>query len=307
MMRHWLTYISSILCITLLSSCFTGIESTPRINADDVDQEDIKLTAEQIFLAGIKPQSFGEWQRGKKFYVTNDKLMLVMSGADMTQNNLAGTEIMYMSCDTVRSVTGDYATELSFSACDGKIYNYRIDASPSRLAEKESVSIPFTIEKTVVDTVREKLVGIEVYILTPSWYNLEDKAIVGRKFVKVTIESVDYGNDVYPIKVTFIDDRGVKSRVYMSLSDKNSVRDFATLFSFANPRDKYPSISDVTWENIINSRVALDMTTGECRLALGAPKEVERVPTYGGVQERWIYENGTYLIFEDGLLRQFRK
>jgi hypothetical protein len=60
------------------------------------------------------------------------------------------------------------------------------------------------------------------------------------------------------------------------------------------------------WDNIIHGRVALDMTRSECRLSLGAPKTVDTRPGYSGVRELWVYENGAYLVFEDGLLRDYR-
>ena len=49
------------------------------------------------------------------------------------------------------------------------------------------------------------------------------------------------------------------------------------------------------------------MTMEECRLALGSPREVERDATYGALIERWIYENGIYLLFSDGILTRFRR
>jgi hypothetical protein len=49
------------------------------------------------------------------------------------------------------------------------------------------------------------------------------------------------------------------------------------------------------------------MTSSECRLALGAPNDYTRVPTTGGMVERWTYDNGVYLMFEDGVLTRYRK
>ena len=48
------------------------------------------------------------------------------------------------------------------------------------------------------------------------------------------------------------------------------------------------------------------MTRDECRLALGAPPEVLRTPSYGGMREVWSYSDGVFLIFEDGYLTRFR-
>ncbi|QCD41540.1 hypothetical protein E7747_04035 [Duncaniella dubosii] len=60
------------------------------------------------------------------------------------------------------------------------------------------------------------------------------------------------------------------------------------------------------WDKIINGRVALDMTREECRLALGAPREVDRGADNSYIREVWLYENGIYLVFEDGILKLYR-
>ena len=49
------------------------------------------------------------------------------------------------------------------------------------------------------------------------------------------------------------------------------------------------------------------MTKEECRLSLGRPNEVKRIPTYEGLKEQWFYNTGAYLFFEDGLLTSFRQ
>lgn len=90
-------------------------------------------------------------------------------------------------------------------------------------------------------------------------------------------------------------------------SDLRATRKFGSLLSLSNPRDRYPEITDANWNNIVNGRVSEDMTREECRLALGAPATVDRRPGYSIMREIWTYENGRYLIFEDGLLRSFRQ
>ena len=57
-----------------------------------------------------------------------------------------------------------------------------------------------------------------------------------------------------------------------------------------------------------NGQIATYMTKEECRLSIGPPDNLERIPTYNGVREYWYYSNGTYLIFdEEGLLTTFRR
>ncbi len=58
---------------------------------------------------------------------------------------------------------------------------------------------------------------------------------------------------------------------------------------------------------IVCSRVRAGMTRDECRLALGQPTDILRIPTNGGMQERWTYSDGIYLVFDDGFLTRYRR
>ena len=49
------------------------------------------------------------------------------------------------------------------------------------------------------------------------------------------------------------------------------------------------------------------MTKEECSLSLGAPRTIDRMPTRAGLYERWVYVNGVMLVFENGLLTQYRQ
>lgn len=301
--------ISVIVLISIIfGGCFTGIESTPKITADDVKREKILETPEQLFLKGIKGQKFIDWQPGKTFFVTDDKISLIFGASKPADIFLKGKRLKYIGNDVVNSVTGGQVVDLLFSAIGVDSLRYRINISPNELLEKESVEVPFTIEETLVEEIRNLMKGKTLYVLTSTWIDSIGNKANGRKYIPVNIVDVQPGNNVYPIKVFFSMDENQIYGLYMSAGTKSlSARAFDSLFAFENPHNKYPEISDETWQNIINGNIALDMTREECRLALGAPDKIDRRPGYGGVQERWSYENGVYLIFEDGLLRDFRK
>lgn len=307
--------VSTILTLSsiflLATGCFTGIESTPKITAENVKRENVVVTAEDKFLSDISAEPFKDWTPGKKFIVTDDKIALIF-GASAAQNiPAAGSAVTYKGFKESTDLTGDTATDLIFSSADGSEYLYRINNTPTELMQRDKINIPFTIEQCIIDATSQKLKNSNLYIRTSVWYDSDDRLTYGRRFVPVTITDVLPGNSVYPIKLVFYDASGDSSRLYrlfLSVGDSdNSARDFASLFSFDNPRLKYPDISDANWQNIINSRVAIDMTRDECRLALGTPNDVVRRPGYDKVQEIWSYDDGVYLIFEDGLLRNFRK
>ena len=86
-----------------------------------------------------------------------------------------------------------------------------------------------------------------------------------------------------------------------------ATRNFETIFSLKDPRNSYPKISDSNWQLITNNSVTPGMNKDECRLALGIPTHIDRLPTYSGVVEYWGYDAGNILIFEDGLLKEHKK
>ncbi len=122
----------------------------------------------------------------------------------------------------------------------------------------------------------------------------------------VTVTGVTAGNAVFPLQVLFTDESGSTYAVYITAdTESRSGRTFHHTFSMTDPRKKYPAVSDDNWDNITRGKVAAEMTRDECRLALGAPDEIERNTGISNTSERWTYENGVYLIFENGLLTRF--
>ena len=156
---------------------------------------------------------------------------------------------------------------------------------------------------SIVVKARALLKGNDYYITTPVWFDEKGDNITGLKLIPVHIDNVTAGNEIYPLAVKFTDPRGVHSRVFMSVgTGRRSTRSFDTLFSLSNPRDRYKDINDDVWKAITHSRVKVDMTPQECRLAVGNPREVSR----GHYLERWQYDNGLVLFFDDGRLQSVR-
>ena len=123
----------------------------------------------------------------------------------------------------------------------------------------------------------------------------------------MTVDSVAAGNSLFPVKVAFTDPEGRSARIFIHAGAKGEApRTFSRVFSFADPRIQYPHITPEHWQLIIDGRVTEGMTLEECRLSLGTPKEIERGATNSFYREAWLYENGVYLLFEDGLLKRFR-
>ena len=115
------------------------------------------------------------------------------------------------------------------------------------------------------------------------------------------------GNTIYPVRLLIDDGNGYRFQLFMSVGDsRKAPRSFASLLSETDPRLKYPDTPDAVWNNIINGRVAIDMTRDQCRLAIGSPAEVKRRTDNNYLIEIWTYENGHYLMFKDGILSAYR-
>lgn len=293
----------------MLHSCFTGIESTPRITAGDVRRQGVaRPTPEMEFMAGVLPQPPAAWQPGKRFYVSDNrlgKLFARTAGAD----SLEGTELRFAGMHSAPSLTGDGATDVALLTAAGDTLLYRVDASLHALQRRERLEIPFTIELDPVLRADSMLRGNIYYIATPLWRRTDGRSRAGLRHVPVRVIEVRPGSDaVYAAGVVFmpLDAPSDTAMVMMSLGGPRSPRNFATLFNFRNPRDGYPHITDDVWQHIVRSEVQKGMTRDECRLALGAPTGREQIPTTAGMIDRWSYGEGIYLIFEDGYLTSFR-
>lgn len=295
----------------LLNSCFTGIESTPRISSGDVRKRDASVrTPEQQYLSDIKPLPPSAWQSGKRFFVTDDKISIIFQPGDLHCDSLNGHDLVFQRFEEAPSVTGGGATILVFAE-DGTpdALHYRVNVPLSELRERERLEVPFTVERSTVEKVDSAMRSKTFYISTPKWFvAANDKAYVGKRHIPVTISRVEPGTYIYPLRVFFKPDQDDKEYwIPMTVGDdRAATRNFYTVFNFENPRKRYPQITDQTWELITNSRVTVGMTRDECRLALGAPNSYRTIPVYNATVEQWNFDDGMYLIFEDGILTRYR-
>ena len=299
----------SLLPLTLLmQSCFfTGVESTPRITGKDVRREAAPVTPEDTYLAEVTDSPLSAWERGKEFMVTDPRISRIF-GATAPSQPLTGKIIRYDSASETIGVTGSPVTDITFISPEGDRLVYRINRPLQRLISDSAVEIPFTIQMSVIARAAEMLTGKKYYILTSSWRDDTDNPVDGgRKFIPVTVDSVAAGNALFPVKVAFTDPEGRSARIFIHPGAKGAApRTFSRVFSFSDPRIQYSHITPEHWQLIIDGRVTEGMTLEECRLSLGTPKEIERGATNSFYREAWLYENGVYLLFEDGLLKRYR-
>lgn len=297
------------------SACFTGVESTPRIGASDVrKQQAANITDEQKFLAGLMPLPPSAWKPGYRLRVADNKIGLAMTAQSASSENLAGRDLFFESYGPAVSLTGTDATEFTFVAdsLGGKDrYYYRVAVPVAEVDTLSALQVPFTIDLELVAKVDSMMRGNTYYIRTPLWYSPRPPydSAHGLRHIAVHVDSVVAGDSNYPLSVFFSQPGYPENRamVYMTVGrSKAATRNFDVLFSFRDPRQVYPAIKDDVWALIVRSRVKEGMTREECRLALGSPTTVQRIPTYGGMREIWQYSDGVFLHFDDGMLARYR-
>ncbi|MCM1449678.1 MAG: hypothetical protein NC082_05010 [Clostridiales bacterium] len=288
---------------TLLTGCFTGIESTPKITARDVKRQNAEITPEMTYAVGVTGDQVASWSNGKPFIVTDNRISLATSPVAVAEKLQPGDTIKYAGSRSIKSMTDIDDTMFSFTTPGNDTIHYRLQEPPDEVMKMETVEIPFTIEMSLINRASQLMAGNDYYITTPVWFNSDGDNITGRKLVKVHVDSVTAGNSTYPLTIHFTSDDGTHSRVYMSTGNgRRSTRNFETLFTLTNPRDKYKDITDEVWDCITRSTVKKEMTREQCRLSLGSPREVIR----GHYLEQWRYDSGLTLIFDDGYLQNVR-
>lgn len=311
MIRHSVSLLITVTALTAgCSSCFTGIESTPRITREDVRRSGVRVTQEQEFAENLDGEAPCDWKPGKMWQVTDNKISLIFAGSPTEASDLAGQRIVLEKITPVNTVTGVNNIELTFKGSTGKSFVYMTDVAVDDWATRQNVNIPFTVEMSVVNKADSLLRGKTLYITTPLWYDREGRMINGLRHIPVTVNRVIPGNENYPLCVAFTPSvgNGVECYIYMTYGKSaSSTRNFERLFAFDNPRLRYPQITDETWGLIVRSRVAEGMNRDEAKLALGTPASIDKGYTQGSLQmERWSYGDGVYLIFEEGVLIRYR-
>jgi len=204
--------------------------------------------------------------------------------------------------------------------CGNDKYEFEFYGDTSKLREARVLN---TIDKLVyideVDKVKELLINKSLYITTSQWMK-DDKEGLGRysfsnpKFVKVTIANVGLGSQDGPCKIVFKQIGNKNDEEYYLNIRFSGINkgvgvfgfDFDNVFSFEDPKLKYPNISDEIWEKIQNGKVKIGMTKEECELSWGKPKDINKTITSGILSEQWVYSTSSYLYFTNGKLESIQ-
>lgn len=298
------------LVLSVLSSCFTGIESTKKIELSKEDKRLIQTTIEDTFLNDITATPVSQWEIGKKFYATENRTALIFESShvisDIDRLALGGKTLTYIGTEQKTMIDGTKSIVINFNDNLNNLFHY--NTRKSDIASVYSSDLPMMIDMDIVDRTASRLIGLNLWTLTSLWYDANGESVNGKKFVPITITEIRPGDKVFPIKVIFSDENGNTYSMLMNVGNCGiESRSFANLFTFKDPRLRFPDIDADVWRMIQNAQIRNGMSKDECRLALGAPKEVNKGHNYSSTLELWQYTDGVYLQFQDGILVNFRR
>jgi len=309
-------FVISGMVALLMNGCFTGVESTPRISNADVrretkDENQIFSVSEENIAKKIVPPPPALWREGDKFVVCDSKISLTFPSAPQAILPAVGDTIYFAGFSSTKNILGEESTVLNFINEKSDTLTYRVNFPKDNIIERSSLDVPFAIPMKMVENANDLLSGLDVYVMTTYRYKAENEERVERnKFGLIKIERVESGSMELPLKVYFTDKSSAGTeRFYLYMTpgaSRTSTRNFTALFNSTDPRLKYPKITDEVWNAIVSSKVMAGMTRQECRLSIGSPSEIIHGHNYSAVYERWIYQDGRNLLFEDGLLKAIR-
>lgn len=300
-----------IICASLLTSCFTGVEGTKKIKLSRIDRKTLAPTDEEQFFIGVNGIPLAEWKKGKIFIAADDKTILIFDQqglpADPLSLKFGGKQIVFEGIDQRLGADGLMYVHIIFSN-DGNYYSYNTGKTPEDAQNLTSEQIPMLIDNDMVDETRALLVGKRFWIKSPLWYDGSGNRINGFKYVPVTITDVEPASAAFPLRLRFTNDDGKYAWVFMNFGNSGiESRSFPSLFSLTDIRDKYPTIQDDVWDMICRGKVKTGMTKEECKLSIGNPDDVNAGHDYSQTIDLWQYSDGTALWFEDGILTRFRR
>ena len=301
---YLLLYIVAAFAAVGLSSCFTGIEGTKRVELGREDRRQVIPTAEETYLSDLKGTPLREWRKGRLFIATDDRLQYLLEQNNRTAAaSMKGKTLSYEDTETRRLPDGTMQTIVMLRN-GNDLYAYRTGMRPERAdTALTSDRLPMLIDRLMVERADSMLRGKRLWTRTALWYTGDSTRVTGRKFIPVDVTSVTPGETTFPLRVNFRDDAGTDAFMFMNFGSTGyDSRSFANLFTLDDPRRHYPAISDEHWQLICSCNVALGMTKEECRLALGAPSDVNSGRSYSETLDLWNYSDGKALRFADGVL-----
>ncbi len=177
-------------------------------------------------------------------------------------------------------------------------------------------SIPDIMPIADLDSARARWLGKTLWYKTfhLSTYNEESdeegSIWLERKYVPVKVIDIVAGwDDDSPVRFIirtkseeegFIDVKVGNTNIGDVYRDAD-YRSFESRFLTEDPRITYKWSNEV-WSAIEKAKVFVGMTAQQARMSWGEPKEINRTSSASVKQEQWVYGDGNYLYFDNGIL-----
>lgn len=292
---------------------FLGLQiALPAFSAKKQKKNRDEQPAELVFIEkNFSEKSVAEWESGREFICVTEELPVFLAINENNQSEQKSFKDKIFVYKILEEESGWQGKEsyLVF-ICDGKTYRYKVKKSAAEILNGDfKPLLPELVPLDYIAHADSLLKGQKLYIKTPRWFDTLGVEINGRKFVPVTISSVEAGDKILPLRVVFEDEAGMTASVLTTMYKSSlsaQYTSFDRLFTFTDPKLRYPNIKSDVWQQITACKVAPGMTKDECRLSVGNPDNVKQMPGYSGLREQWLYNTGAYLVFQDGLLVDYR-
>ena len=168
------------------------------------------------------------------------------------------------------------------------------------------------IEADLLNKANKLLVGKTLYTKSPNWFVYDEKKLNSNlkispvregtcKYCPVTITRV-VNNNSNNFLILFKPENQDEEYCFADVVLDSSKSNFYSYYTFENPRNQYPDISEERWGQIMSQKVRKGFTPDEVKIAYGKPDEI-----YGeDDDETWFFKNinrAEYAItFKDGIV-----
>lgn len=296
-----------ILAISL-ASCFTGIESTKKIQLTRSDIKASGPSPEQALMTSVSPIPLSGWKKGMEFVVIDPKIAILFSPTYSPDSLPEGSILRFGGISASAMPDGsDYARISWILPNQNSAFQNSGKKIEDALQSLYSDRLPMVVDRRMVSRTDSLLRGLSVWNKSRIAYSPSGERITALRFTEFKIDSVTPGSGFFPLKV-WSSFAGSPIYFYMDFnSTAAESRPFEAIFSLEDPKLKYPSLPQGHWEAIREGRVVAGMTKDECLLSLGSPSDVNAGRDYSSTIDLWQYPDGTFLRFSDGILVSFRK
>ncbi|MEG0948255.1 MAG: hypothetical protein RR212_02235 [Bacteroidales bacterium] len=273
------------------------------------------MSEEELFIQQNFPvKSPGKWKPGEPFIYISPSLNITLKPEKPILNDTTNYQNLLFEFSQFKQQTdwnGNSTLDLIFEA-DGRKFRFETAKTLEQISDTGyNPLIAGLIWLPEIEKADSLLKGKTFYILTSEWKSDQEELLKeARKFVAVEIVAVKPGDEYTPVTVIFKNQQGHLFSIGTTLSGTLNAASrfkFHRIFSVSDPRLKYKDISDENWQLITEGNLANGMTQAEVRLSIGKPTEINRIPTYSGLREQWLYNSGTMISFQDGRITNFRK